>query len=1611
MTANADKKKAKLIATIANRARRKLGKKRADSVKLFITQYYEHVPPRDVLGESPDALLCSAVGLWEFAATRRPGRPKIRVYNPTLKEHGWESPHTVVEIVNDDMPFLVDSVTAELNRWDVTVHLAIHPVCKVRRDGRGRMRELLDPGMCGDGVATESMMHLNITRQSGKRLDSIRSGIDGVIADVRAAVEDWGSMRDRMEMIIKELDRPPSGVPGEEAHEVREFLRWLHDNHFTFLGFREYDFKIDKRKSAISVRRRTGLGILRDPKFVLFKELRNLASMPPEVRAFVGRPDLLLVTKTSLTSTVHRPVHMDSIGLKRLDARGRVVGERVFVGLFTSTAYNLNPRDIPMLRRKLQKAFDRAGFPPASHDGKALLNILETYPRDELFQVSEDHLYRASIGILHLQDRQRVALFARADDYGRFISCFVYIPRERYTTDLRHRLQDIMCEAFAGEVSTYKAELGDSPLARLHVIIATTPGRVPKYDIDELEARMAEEVRSWSDRMQDALVAANGEEQGLELCRRYADAFPPGYRERFAGDDVVADVAKLEQVLESDALGMNLYKPPGTAANRFRFKIYSRRQPVPLSDILPMLEHLGLKVVDEFPHAIRPRNADLVMMHDFGLETRDGSGVDVGGARENFHDVFGRVWRGELESDGFNGLVLQAGLSWREVVILRAYCKYLIQARISIAQDTLEQTLAKHSALTGRIVELFMTKFDPKGGKNAKGRAARILNRLNDGLDSVESAVEDGILRHFIYMVDATLRTNFFQESGDGGPKPYISFKIDSKKLEFLPKPRPLREIFVYSPRVEGVHLRFGMVARGGVRWSDRRDDFRTEILGLVKAQQVKNAVIVPVGSKGGFYVKQPPTEGGREAYLKEGIACYETFICGLLDITDNRVGNRVVPPKDVVRLDEDDPYLVVAADKGTATFSDIANGISQRYGFWLGDAFASGGSQGYDHKKMGITARGVWESVKRHFRELGLDTQTEDFTVIGVGDMSGDVFGNGMLLSRHIKLLAAFNHLHIFVDPDPDPARSFKERKRLFNLPRSAWSDYDPKVLSKGGRVFERKAKSLALTPEIKKRFAIPKDKVTPNELMKILLTAEADLLWFGGIGTYIKASSESHADAGDRANDGIRAEAVALRCRVIGEGANLGMTQRGRIEFSLSGGRLNTDSIDNSAGVDCSDHEVNIKILIDRAVAAGDLGQKNRNRLLASMTDEVAQLVLRDNYLQTQAITRFESKGAGALDDQVRLMRVLEEEVELDRKVEFLPDDEALADREAAKQGLTRPEIAVLMSYAKIWLYDKILESDIPEDAALAENLVNYFPKPLRLKYRPLIEKHQLRREIIATYLTNSLINRVGATFVTEFMEKTGRGAADIARAYVITLRVFRLGEFWNGIEALDNRVPAEVQTSMLKDINHLIEWVTLWFLRNGHASLDIGEHVAEFAAGMETLSRDLDQTLPAHYLDDVKMRAKTYIDKGVPRGLAQLFAGLVNLYSSGDIVRLANRHKRPVADVARLYFAIGTRFRMGRLRAASNMLDSESHWQKLAVAALIEENYDHQLALASQVLACTGRTPDEQKAIDAWIKKNRETVDQADAFLEELWSAEVDDLSMIAVASRKFRVLTDS
>jgi glutamate dehydrogenase len=1613
MSKDVDKQKTEILKKVIRIARATLSKTQASKIESYIRHFYTNLPLRDLVDRKPQELFSRANRMWKFGATRPSKKALVRVFNPTLKTDGYESDHTVVEIINDDMPFLVDSVTSEFSWQGLEAHLLIHPMIKIRRAKGGKLVEVVEPGMADTGSRNESIMHIEITHQSGARLTEIKSRLEQILVDVRASVEDWRPMRERMAQIIDEMHASPKGFHLDEVSETRDFLRWIHDNNFTFLGFREYKAKGRGKSAALKLDPTTGLGLMRDPKLSVFEDWGSDGKQSPEVKAFARHREILLVTKTNHRSTIHRPVHMDAIGIKRLDEKGNLIGQWLFVGLFTSVAYNRIPSSIPLLRRRLHLTLERSGFAPNSHDGKALMNILETYPRDELFQIDDDTLYETAMGILHLQERPRTALFLRRDELERYCSCLVYVPRERYNTELRQHIQEILADELDGRIAAFFTQLGDSSLARCHIIVPMLNGKIPKYDHAAIEERLFQASRSWADHLGDAITERSGEEQAREVLSRWSDAFDRAYQDRYTPDEVIQDIEILEHVIASGEIDFNLYRVTGASSNAVRFKIYQPDEAVALSDVLPIFEDLGFKVLDEMgPHPIDLADAGggSMIMHNFGLQTRDGGAVDLATIRDNFHATFRRVWRGEIESDGFNALVARSGLAWREVVVLRAYCKYLRQAGIAFSQDYMEKTMAANAGIAKDLVALFMCRFDPSDIKNGGSKAGRLRKKIAKALDAVVSADEDRILRRYLNLIENTSRTNYFQTTSTGDNKSYMSFKLNSQEIDELPLPKPFREIFVYSPRVEGVHLRFGYVARGGLRWSDRREDFRTEVLGLVKAQQVKNAVIVPVGSKGGFVVKRPPSEGGRDAFLAEGIECYKIFIAGLLDITDNIRGPKIIPAKSVVRHDDDDPYLVVAADKGTATFSDIANGVSIEYGHWLGDAFASGGSQGYDHKKMGITARGGWESVKRHFREIGKDIQSEDFTVVGVGDMGGDVFGNGMLLSKHIQLLAAFNHMHIFVDPNPDPAKSWVERKRLFDTPGTSWADYNPKVLSKGAAIFDKNAKSLTLSKEIRERFNISKSTVTPTELLGIILRANVELMWFGGIGTYIKSSSESHLDVGDRANDAIRVDGEELNCQVIGEGANLGCTQLGRIEYAMNGGRMNTDAIDNSAGVDSSDHEVNIKILVGSAVEEGELNQKQRNKLLASMTNEVGELVLVHNYRQSQAITQIQSHGVHALDNQQRFMKMLERMGRLNRAVEYLPDDEIIGERHLTKQGLCRPELSVLISYAKIWLYDEVIASDMPDDPYLLDDLINYFPTPLRKKFVGHIGKHRLRREIIATRVINALVDRVGDTFVSSFIEKTGLGAAEITRAYNIAVDVFQLTGLWAEIEALDNKVPNAIQVAMRNDINHLIEWIVLWFLRNGRPGLELGSHIEEFCAGITELAAGISGTLPPHYVSDARKRAKPYIDDGVPEGLALKIAGLVNLYSGCDIVRLAAMRKLPVLDVAGTYFAVGTRFKLGRLRAATDLMDSENHWAQLAIAALVEEIYAHQLALANLVLDHSGSKIDAKQGVENWISAHAGSVAPTEQLLSELWSTEVNDLSMIAVASRQIRTMTE-
>jgi glutamate dehydrogenase len=1609
--------KADLIDKIGEIACWRLGDEHGRTFTHFLRAYYARVPAEDIYRISPDNLFGAAYAHWQLAEKRQDNAARVRVYNPRLEEDGWRCDHSVVEAVTDDMPFLVDSVTAELSRRDLAVQLVIHPVVRVRRSAHGELLGLTtDEGAgaeAGERILAESMMHFEIVRQPDDAAEEIAEALERVLTDVRRAVADWQAMRDMLKSVIAGLESPPAATAADEVAEGRDFLAWIYDNNFTFLGYRAYDFiaKEDAERELIAaVIAGSGLGLLRDPGFLVFDEFRDQAPLPPAVRAFAARSDLLMVTKSNRRSTVHRSVHMDVIVIKRTGGRGEVIGEHMFVGLFTAMAYNLSARSIPLLKRKLNNIIGRAGFDPLEHDGRALINIIETYPRDELFQISEDHLLTTALGILDLQQRRRVRLFLRRDDFERFVSCMVYLPLERYATERRLAIQSILAKAFAGEVSAHYSQVGDSPMARLQIVVRTTPGKIPEYDVDELEAAIVDATRSWSDHLHDALYAAKGEGQGQLLFERYRDAFPPGYRERFNAEQAVADIAVIERTLRSGVLGMTLYRPFGLADTGMRFKVFLQGDPIVLSQVLPMLEHLGLRVIDEVPHAVRiAGGGTAVMIHDFGLQTRAAVPVDLGAVRANFQEAFIAVWHARAESDLFNALVLAAGLSWREVVIIRAYCRYLRQVGIAFSQAYMEQTLVGNPALARLIVDLFKALFDPAGAGEAETRAEAIRGRITAGLERVVSADEDRILRRFFNLVEATQRTNFFQPGDDGGPKPYLSFKLDSRAVDELPLPRPMFEIFVYSPRMEGIHLRGGKVARGGIRWSDRREDFRTEILGLMKAQMVKNAVIVPVGAKGGFVLKQAPDPGSREDVMSEGIACYKTLIRGLLDLTDNLSAGAVVPPPTVVRRDRDDPYLVVAADKGTATFSDIANALSQDYGFWLGDAFASGGSQGYDHKKMGITAKGAWESVKRHFRELGIDTQAQDFTVVGIGDMAGDVFGNGMLLSEHIKLTAAFNHLHIFIDPDPDPAQSFAERKRLFELPRSTWADYAASAMSKGGAVFDRRAKSIALTPEIRARFGIDAVRLTPAELIRMLLKSEVDLLWFGGIGTFVKGDHESNADVGDRANDAVRVNGSDLRCKVIGEGANLGITQFGRIAFARAGGRINTDFIDNSAGVDCSDHEVNIKILLDAIVADGDLTEKQRNSLLAEMTEEVGELVLRDNYLQTQAITLIAAEGVASLDNQVRLMRTLERQGHLNRAVEFLPDDEAMAERSAARQGLVRPEIAVLFSHCKIWLYEQVIASNLPDDRHLAEDVVRYFPTPIQNDFKERIAKHRLRREIIATSITNSLINRVGGTFVTEIFEKTGMSVADITRAYIVARDVFSVRAVWEVIEALDNVVPAAVQVTLHRDVQRLVERATMWFLRNGGSPIDITVNIAAFDRPVTGLASRIETVLPEDVNSRIIHRTRRYQDEGVPEDVARQVAYLIVMPSACDIVRIAAARGVPAEEVAVLYFAVGEALGFGWLRYQAEKLAVTSYWERLAIAAVIEEFYGHQRDITMRIYDNGAGVGDG--AIEAWTRSRAAAADRSRALIAELSAASKVDLSMLTVASRQLRTLAEA
>jgi len=1587
---------------------------RGSEEREFTRHYYRGVGEQDLAERQARDLARAAALHRTLGAVRKSRAPVVKVFNASLDRDGFESTHTLVAIVTDDMPFLVDSIGMVFAAAGIAVHLIVHPVLQVVRDARGRLQSVAaDPLPKGKA---ESWQLYEIDRQfDDAHMQAIERGIHDTLDDVQVAVTDWMPMRRKMRELSAQLAaQPPKRTPREDVAEARDLMRWMEGQHFVFLGYRHYRLRRGSTQDRLLPDVSTGLGILRHSRDAGADQPMLLQG---PMRALARDSSILVITKANGIATVHRATHLDYVAVKEFDANGQPCGEHRFVGLWTSTAYFASPREIPLLRRKAARVIEAFGLDSSSHDGKAVLAVLETYPRDELFQASVPELVGIVRDVVNLYERRNTRLLVRPDVFGRFHSCMVYVPRDRYTTDVRHRIEQIILNRFHGSHIESQVQISESNHARLHIVVrAATPlvaggrSKVRELPIDTaaIEREIAEAAATWNDRLRAALQGIHEPAAAMRLASRYSRTFPLSYQDEVAPADALADIADLEALrLAPDSLRLNLHRPEGKSLSRVHLKICKLGEPIPVSDLLPMMENFGLRVISEHPYELEWEGGARASIQDFEFERRGAASVAIDRVEQRFEEAFLAVWRGEVDNDGFNRLLLATPLTARQIIVLRACCKYLLQTGIPFSQAYMESTLAAHPETAQDLIRLFDAQFQPGRVAARENRATRLAERIRTRLEAIRSADEDRILRAYLALIRAMLRTNFFCGPAENGRVRALAFKLDPAQIPDLPLPRPKFEIFVYSPRVEGVHLRMGAVARGGLRWSDRREDYRTEILGLMKAQNVKNTLIVPVGAKGGFLPKQLPTGGNRDAIQQEGIAAYQTYINALLDLTDNIERSKILPPASVVRRDGDDPYLVVAADKGTASFSDIANAISVERQFWLGDAFASGGSAGYDHKKMGITARGGWECVKRHFREIGVDIQRQEFTVAGIGDMSGDVFGNAMLLSPHIRLQAAFNHLHIFLDPSPDTAHSFTERQRLFALPRSGWEDYDRKLLSRGGGIFPRNSKSIPLSAEAQSLLDIAQPAATPQEVIRAILRMKVDLLWNGGIGTYVKCRTEAHADAGDRTNDGVRINGAELRARVFGEGGNLGFTQKGRVEYALAGGRINTDFIDNSAGVNTSDVEVNLKILLNGIERDGRLKRRDRDRLLASMTQAVGKLVLRNNYLQSQALSTLEAQSARRLTELQQLVRTLERSGELNRAIEFLPDDEGIAERRKQGLGLTRPELAVLLSYSKIRLNNQLLESNVPEDPYLSSELERYFPEPVRLRFGRDIRRHRLRREIIATATTNSLVNRMGPGFVLRAEAETGAAPAQIARAYTIAREAFGMRAHWAAIEALDTRVTSATQYAMMSDLSRLLRISTYWLLRQRSKALDVEPAVKRLSPALGQLIEKCATVVDGADRDQLEQLRSTLTKAAVPAPLAAFVASCGALEAGFDIVEISAAHKVSVGDSASVYFRLGARIGLDWLRRQISQLAVDGNWQATARSGLRDSAQRLQRELTELVLRRGGAGSADTR-VQRWLDGGGPELAAWQRTLTEMRAAASTDFATLSVGVDAVRKL---
>ncbi|MGQ0776330.1 MAG: NAD-glutamate dehydrogenase [Pseudonocardiales bacterium] len=1618
------------------------GAEESGRLDALIARYYRHASAEEFSSAEPAELGAAVRSHCALAAERAPGRAVVRLLNPTRAGDGWSSPGTVVQIVTDDMPYLVDSVVAQLDRIGVSAHRLLHPIMVVCRDLTGALQAVLadcDPDEAPADALVESWMYLEIGRITDpERAQEVQQRLLAVLTDVREVVEDTERMAGTAVALADELDATPPPLPGGEVAEGVALLRWLAARHFTFLGYRHYELvrEPDATYPALRAMLASGLGVLRRDSLAA----RSFSTGADVADAL--SPDLLVLTQASVPSTVYRPIYPYYVGVKTFDERGEVTGEHRFLGVLTTTALHENVLDIPVIRSRVFEVIRRAGVPLESYSGQRMLEVVQTYPRAELFSTDLDSLYQTVTGVLSLTQRRTLRMFCRRDRYGRFFSCLVYLPRDRYTTTARLAMQDVLMRELHGTGVEYSARVGEAVHARVHFTVHTDPrhpGVPTAPDGAVITELLSDAVRTWDDRLLDAVhdAGADGVRTTADLALRYAAAFPEAFKEDFDAATALVDIGRLEALAAQDGLDLSYYQGVTTEPGERRFKLYLAGQRVSLSQVLPVLQQMGVEVVDERPYQVIRGDGVQCWIYDFGLrldatllEHLRGQPVDE--VKGRFEDAFVAAWRGACEVDRLNALVLRSGLDWRQAALLRAYVRYLRQARSPYSPEYVEDVLLAHCGIAAALVALFEARFDPALDPVTRDICYdELAAQVTGMIDEVTGLDADRILRSLLTLVRATLRTNhYLRDGGDGGsgsgnPRSYLALKLDPRAVPGLPEPRPAFEIFVCSPRVEGVHLRFGPVARGGLRWSDRREDYRTEVLGLVKAQAVKNAVIVPAGSKGGFVVKRPPAPTGdptldREAALAEGIACYRMFVSGLLDLTDNLVEGKIQPPQQVVRHDGDDSYLVVAADKGTATFSDIANDVAASYGFWLGDAFASGGSSGYDHKAMGITARGAWESVKRHFRELGVDPQTQDFTVVGIGDMSGDVFGNGMLNSAHIRLLAAFDHRHVFVDPDPDPARSYAERRRLATLPRSSWDDYDRSLISTGGGVWPRTAKRIPVSAPMRQALGIAAEvsELPPPELIRAILLAEAQLLFNGGIGTYVKAATETNADVGDKGNDAVRVDGADLRVQVVVEGGNLGLTQRGRIEFARKGGKVNTDAIDNSGGVDCSDHEVNIKILLDGlvgSVSGGALSPRERQDLLVEMTDEVAALVLADNADQNTLLGVSRAHGASMVSVHGRLVRRLEQDRGLDRALEALPTRAQFAALESAGAGLSSPELATLMAHVKLALTDEVLASELPDVDVFRARLPEYFPTPLRERFIEAIREHPLRREITTTLLVNEVVDGGGMTYAHRLSEELSASATDAVRAYAVTTEVFDLPATWRTIGELGTTVPTSVSDAMMLELRRLLDRASRWLLLNRPQPLAVGAEITRFRPIVRALAPRVTGWLADREAANVTAATRRLVTQGVPDELAGRVGAALNTFGLLDVVEvteLADRDTTATIElaeqhaerVAKLYYALSAHLDIDRMLGSVSELARGDRWHALARLALRDDLYAALREITLDVLRSGDTQGDPDASIMRWEQQNASRLARARATLEEISDAGSLDLPTLSVATRQ-------